>query len=47
MWFKHNKLTVFNDTIKIIEKPKGTAVHSACYLNNLLEMVARKASSWD
>uniref|UniRef100_A0AAV2L3F0 Uncharacterized protein n=1 Tax=Knipowitschia caucasica TaxID=637954 RepID=A0AAV2L3F0_KNICA len=43
--FIHNQLTLFNDTIKQLEKEKSSAIHSALYLSSLKEkLMERKAA---
>uniref|UniRef100_A0AAQ6A1P8 HAT C-terminal dimerisation domain-containing protein n=2 Tax=Amphiprion ocellaris TaxID=80972 RepID=A0AAQ6A1P8_AMPOC len=45
LWFIHNQLTPFNDTIKKMEKEKSSAIHSAQHISSLLEkLMERKAA---
>lgn len=44
-WFIHNQLTLFNDTIKRLEKEKNSPIHFAMHSSSLLEkLMERKAA---
>ncbi|XP_035849313.1 uncharacterized protein LOC118493480 [Sander lucioperca] len=45
MWFLHNQLSLFNDTINMMEKQMNTAAHSACHLRTLeAKLLERKSA---